>query len=935
MCEYLHCGAMKSGWKAIMALSSTVIALCLLCTAPMAYAAEEPLTRGEMAQLIVDTFELQYDESMATSFSDVPRESPYYEAVSILVSNSILDGVGGNYFGVNSTVNRAQAATFLYRTGLPKGILQTIPEDVPDWAFDGVNSALSYDVMSVDTDGRFRGSDRAYASDINVDAIEELYGPNTTEAIRFDLTNGSISISRNLKGVMVFQQGETVLRTRSQSALIQQSNTAAPTANTITVESGEVTLSIVDLNIESETSPIAVSAGAKLTLNLLGSTTLKCIGTDSSKRSAGISTPDGAKLTIQGNGAVSVTTAGDYSAGIGGENRTDAGAITITSGVVTATGGRFGAGIGGGDRGNGGVITINGGTVTATGGEYYGAGIGGGDLGDGGIIAIKGGTVVATGKKQSAGIGGGSQGDGGVIKITGGAVTASSIQGGSGIGGGYEGSGGSVTITNATVRADGYYHAIGGGSYDNAYGSDCITIADTATVTTKCTSTSEAALKQFVPYQERIDCPAVPNVAALSGNSACIQLTASGASGISYQWQESTDNTNWTNIDGQTSSTVSILMSAENDGRHYRCRLTNGWGNVVYTESAQAFVLAFTQQPQSVETGLDDVSTFSVTASCANVTYQWQRSYDDGVTWTNVPGEIYSTLVVDATLSENDALYRCVITATNGDVLASDAARITVNSAAITYTTRYYLERADGTGYDLTDQSVTEASAGANVTAIERTFEHFTENTASGTLTGTVKADNSLILSRYYDRDSYTISYETNGGAALGTDSVKYGAAISLPTPAKLGCTFDGWYRDAELAQAFTDTAMPGENLTLYAKWSVVGAGRGVEYRINGITLRDSAYQSVRAIPRGTFYAEVSVINLCAEATDTLVLATYDSNGKMLGMSFLYANPQIGQTFVLGTGIDNSKGEVAKLKAFMLPVLGGLTPLAESAELGI
>lgn len=69
--------------------------------------------------------------------------------------------------------------------------------------------------------------------------------------------------------------------------------------------------------------------------------------------------------------------------------------------------------------------------------------------------------------------------------------------------------------------------------------------------------------------------------------------------------------------------------------------------------------------------------------------------------------------------------------------------------------------------------------------------------------------------------------------------------------------------------------------------------------------------------------------------TDLLVLATYDSNGKMLGMSFLYANPQIGQTFVLGTGIDNSKGEVAKIKAFMLPMLGGLTPLAESVEIGI
>ena len=64
-----------------------------------------------------------------------------------------------------------------------------------------------------------------------------------------------------------------------------------------------------------------------------------------------------------------------------------------------------------------------------------------------------------------------------------------------------------------------------------------------------------------------------------------------------------------------------------------------------------------------------------------------------------------TVLFVSATLSENNVLYRCVITAANGDSLASDAARLTVPSSGTTYTTRFYLERIDG-GYDLADQLV-------------------------------------------------------------------------------------------------------------------------------------------------------------------------------------------------------------------------------------
>ena len=386
------------------------------------------------------------------------------------------------------------------------------------------------------------------------------------------------------------------------------------------------------------------------------------------------------------------------------------------------------------------------------------------------------------------------------------------------------------------------------------------------------------------------------------------------------------------NVDSQTSATASIPMSEENNGAIYRCAVTNVYGNVVYTNTAQSYILAFTQQPESVETNLDEIAALTVTSSCSNVTYRWQRSYDR-VSWTDVAGKNSPTLVVTTTHSENGAWYRCVITATNGDELASDPAQIIVNTNAVTYTTHYYLENADGS-YSLADRTVLEGQPGAAVTAPEKTFEHYAENTAMGVHSGTVAEDGSLTLSRYYSRVAYTLTFETNGGSALPAVTAKHGTALSLPQPTRYGHTFDGWYLDQDFTERAVFALMPTADTTVYAKWTAVGEGRGTEYLINGISFRGEDYQPVEEIPAAPFYAEVSVTNLSSVTTDTLVLAAYDRDGRMLDMWFMYSDPAVGQTVVLGTLVDNSDGEIAILRAYMLPMLGGFVPLARSVSVG-
>lgn len=69
----------------------------------------------------------------------------------------------------------------------------------------------------------------------------------------------------------------------------------------------------------------------------------------------------------------------------------------------------------------------------------------------------------------------------------------------------------------------------------------------------------------------------------------------------------------------------------------------------------------------------------------------------------------------------------------------------------------------------------------------------------------------------------YTVTYQSNGGTSVsGHSSVVEGSSISRPSnPAKSGYTFDAWYKDSALTQAWnfsTDKVM--SNTILYAKWN-------------------------------------------------------------------------------------------------------------------
>ncbi|MBK7455201.1 MAG: InlB B-repeat-containing protein [Anaerolineales bacterium] len=79
-----------------------------------------------------------------------------------------------------------------------------------------------------------------------------------------------------------------------------------------------------------------------------------------------------------------------------------------------------------------------------------------------------------------------------------------------------------------------------------------------------------------------------------------------------------------------------------------------------------------------------------------------------------------------------------------------------------------------------------------------------------------------ITLYAKWTANSYTITFNSNGGSAVAAITQSFGSAVSAPTaPTKTGNTFGGWYSDAGLTTVYTFTTMPAANITLYAKWTV------------------------------------------------------------------------------------------------------------------
>jgi len=169
-----------------------------------------------------------------------------------------------------------------------------------------------------------------------------------------------------------------------------------------------------------------------------------------------------------------------------------------------------------------------------------------------------------------------------------------------------------------------------------------------------------------------------------AGKTAKFTVKASGAS-LKYQWQYRTSSKNaWKTVTGAGSKTATlrVFATAARTGYQYRCKITDQYGNVIYSSVATLKIvnLKITTQPSSVTLAKGKIATFKVVAKGTGLKYQWQFRKNAKSAWkkaTNT-GNKTSTLKIPVTVARKGYQYRCVITDRYGNTIISNAATLKV-----------------------------------------------------------------------------------------------------------------------------------------------------------------------------------------------------------------------------------------------------------------
>ena len=246
----------------------------------------------------------------------------------------------------------------------------------------------------------------------------------------------------------------------------------------------------------------------------------------------------------------------------------------------------------------------------------------------------------------------------------------------------------------------------------------------------------------------------------------------------------------------------------------------------------------------SSPTNLDGTFTFEVNMS--------DEHMDQGVTW-NAPDTMITGTSKAASVKLKYANGRYELrgtwTSSNPSVISVDdngtlhakapgTATITVNRQSysfskqitVTLSTISFSGNGATSGFMKSIQGAIGQSATIPNVGFSRTGYTFTGWNTSPDGTGTAYRPNATIqfaaqnitLYAQWKVRSYSVNFDSNGGSAVASQSVKYGSKASRPTdPTRAGHTFQGWYtsRDGGARYDFNQTVTG--DVTLYAHWSV------------------------------------------------------------------------------------------------------------------
>ncbi len=158
------------------------------------------------------------------------------------------------------------------------------------------------------------------------------------------------------------------------------------------------------------------------------------------------------------------------------------------------------------------------------------------------------------------------------------------------------------------------------------------------------------------------------------------------------------------------------------------------------------------------------------------------------------------------------------------------------NASIVNYHVEFYKENSDGT-YTLDGNYAYNGYSDEEVTLREEDMTHFPGyefDEEHSVTNGVIKADGSLVLSLYYKRTGYELSYDRNGGTSTGefpkSAYKKFGEEITLPDipeVVKEGYVAVGWGVNSRTGNGIVYSGgdklrMPETNTIVYIVWEPV-----------------------------------------------------------------------------------------------------------------
>jgi uncharacterized repeat protein (TIGR01451 family) len=394
-----------------------------------------------------------------------------------------------------------------------------------------------------------------------------------------------------------------------------------------------------------------------------------------------------------------------------------------------------------------------------------------------------------------------------------------------------------------------------------------------------------------------------------SGSNASFSIYASG-SGLTYQWQISTDGGNtFSNINGETNSTLNInAVTGSQNGNRYRVLIGSNCSAGNITSSSAPLTVspqtAISIQPADVTVCAQGNAQFSVAANGDGLTYQWQISTDGGNNYSNMPGENGTSLSLTAVSSSmNNNKYRVVIQSTYCGSSSSNAGTLLVSQPA----------SISSQPQDFSACSGSTASVSVSATGTSLSYQ-WSKSTDGGTnfnnISGANNSTYSFVVASTDNGNVYRVSItEASCGSLVSSSALLIVNLSPVVT----------------ITASPSNVLLPGQTIQLNASSNPGSNSFNWFKNGNSITGQNGSSISITANGAGTYTASVTDANNCTGTSNAIVI-----RDSVPSNSFIYPNPNRGEFKVtvpsniansnLNITLYDSKGSRVYIKTYAFTV---------------